>query len=68
MPHPGWLNMGIDTALLERARDGERWFRLYAWEPTLSFGRHEPASRRYHRPSIEAAAIPVVRRPTGGRA
>ncbi len=67
-PRPGWLNMAIDAALLERARGGERWLRLYAWEPTLSFGRHEPAARRYDRRAIEASAIPAVRRPTGGRA
>jgi lipoyl(octanoyl) transferase len=68
LPHPGWLNMGIDAALLERADRGERWLRLYAWEPTLSFGRHEPAARRYDRTAIEASALAVVRRPTGGRA
>jgi len=68
LPRPGWLHMGIDAALLERACEGERWLRLYAWEPTLSFGRHEPAARRYDRHAIEARAIPVVRRPTGGRA
>jgi lipoate-protein ligase A len=68
LPRPGWLNMAIDTILLERAGEGERWLRLYAWEPSLSFGRHEPAARRYERRAIEASAIGVVRRPTGGRA
>jgi lipoate-protein ligase A len=66
---PGWQNMAIDQAMLERAGTGERWLRLYRWAPhCLSFGRHEPALRRYDRPKIDALALDVVRRPTGGRA
>jgi lipoyl(octanoyl) transferase len=66
---PGWLNMGLDQALLARAGRGERWLRLYRWAPhCLSFGRHEPAVRRYDRQRIEARGLDVVRRPTGGRA
>ncbi len=65
---PGWLNMAIDSTLLERAEAGERWLRLYAWEPCLSFGRHEPAGRRYDADRIASLGISVVRRPTGGRA
>ncbi|MEO6055266.1 MAG: hypothetical protein ABIQ49_00360 [Gemmatimonadales bacterium] len=69
IPRPGWLNMAIDSALLERAEAGERWLRLYAWDPPcLSFGRHEPAARRYDAARIEALGLAVVRRPTGGRA
>ena len=69
LPHPGWLNMAIDTVLLERAEAGERWLRLYAWDPPcLSFGRHEPAPRRYDMDHIETLGLAVVRRPTGGRA
>jgi lipoate-protein ligase A len=60
--------MAIDSTLLERAEAGERWLRLYAWEPTLSFGRHEPAARRYDAGLIETLGLAVVRRPTGGRA
>ncbi|HUR95364.1 MAG TPA: hypothetical protein VMY76_12315 [Gemmatimonadales bacterium] len=67
-PRPGWLNMAIDSALLERAERGERWLRLYAWEPCLSFGRHEPARRRYDADRIAFLGLCVVRRPTGGRA
>lgn len=68
-PRPGWLNMAIDSALLERAEAGERWLRLYAWDPPcLSFGRHEPAARRYNADRIAALGLSVVRRPTGGRA
>ncbi|HET7600886.1 MAG TPA: hypothetical protein VFK09_11365 [Gemmatimonadales bacterium] len=69
-PRPGFLNMAIDSALLELAEgDGVGFLRLYRWEPAcLSFGRHEPALRRYRRERIEALGLDVVRRPTGGRA
>jgi lipoate-protein ligase A len=61
--------MSIDLALLDRAdQRGECWLRLYRWDPScLSFGRHEPASRRYDRSRIEGLNLDVVRRPTGGR-
>ena len=66
---PGWQNMAIDQAMLERAGAGERWLRLYTWAPhCLSFGRHEPALRRYDRAKIGRLGLDVVRRPTGGRA
>ena len=69
VPRPGWLNMAIDRALLERAVAGESWLRLYGWSPScLSFGRHEPAARRYDRERMAALGLDVVRRPTGGRA
>jgi lipoate-protein ligase A len=66
----GAWNMAVDQALLEHAeRAGVGTLRLYAWEPaTLSFGRNEPATRRYDRAAIERLAMPTVRRPTGGRA
>jgi lipoate-protein ligase A len=69
-PRPGWENMALDQALLDRAEHGgERWLRLYGWSPhCLSFGRHEPAARRYDRARVEALGLDVVRRPTGGRA
>ena len=66
---PGWANMAIDQTLLERAAAGERWLRLYGWNPfCLSFGRNEPATRRYDADRIERLGLDVVRRPTGGRA
>jgi lipoyl(octanoyl) transferase len=70
IPRPGWTNMAIDQALLERADQcGEHWLRLYQWAPhCLSFGRHEPASVRYDAEQISARGIDTVRRPTGGRA
>jgi lipoate-protein ligase A len=67
---PGWANMAIDHALLERAeRHAECWLRLYRWAPhCLSFGRHEPATLRYDVDRIARLGIDTVRRPTGGRA
>ena len=69
-PRPGWANMAIDQALLERAKhQGESWLRLYQWAPhCLSFGRHEPATRRYDRRRIMELGLDTVRRPSGGRA
>ena len=70
LPRPGWQNMALDAALLDRARrTGALVLRLYRWSPScLSFGRHEPASRRWNRARIEALGLDTVRRPTGGRA
>jgi len=67
---PGWENMAIDSALLDLAdRNGSAFFRLYRWKPyCLSFGRHEPARRRYDVDRIAALGLDCVRRPTGGRA
>jgi lipoate-protein ligase A len=67
---PGWQNMATDQALLDLAvGEGRAFLRLYRWEPaTLSFGRNEPALRRYDRAAIEGRGLDTVRRPTGGRA
>ncbi|HEU5170993.1 MAG TPA: hypothetical protein VFU46_10670 [Gemmatimonadales bacterium] len=69
-PRPGFLHMAIDSALLALAgNDGVGFLRLYRWDPPcLSFGRHEPALRRYDRTRITALGLNTVRRPTGGRA
>ncbi len=69
-PRPGWENMALDQALLDAAdATGAAWLRLYGWDPCcLSFGRHEPAARRYDRARIAALGLDCVRRPTGGRA
>jgi lipoyl(octanoyl) transferase len=66
----GPANMAIDQTLLELAgEEGLSVLRIYRWDPfTLSFGRNEPAARRYDRAAIEREGIPAVRRPTGGRA
>jgi len=69
-PASGAWNMALDAALLlAAAREGTCALRLYAWDPpTLSFGRNEPALRRYDRDLLAARGLAVVRRPTGGRA
>jgi len=69
-PADGPTNMARDEALLHAAeRSGLHALRLYGWNPgTLSFGRNEPAARRYDRAVIERRGIATVRRPTGGRA
>lgn len=62
--------MARDQGLLDLAeRDGAAVLRLYRWNPfCLSFGRHEPALKRYDRERIAALGLDGVRRPTGGRA
>jgi lipoate-protein ligase A len=61
--------MALDRALLDLARSGTTFLRLYRWHPAcLSFGRHEPALRRYDRQRIAKLGLDTVRRPTGGRA
>ena len=62
--------MAVDQALLDLAAgEGRAFLRLYRWEPhCLSFGRNEPARKRYDRAAIAALGIDTVRRPTGGRA
>jgi lipoyl(octanoyl) transferase len=62
--------MALDHALRDRAdTDGTAILRLYQWsEDTISFGANEAANRHWDRSRIEAASIPTVRRPTGGRA
>ncbi len=69
-PAPAAWNMALDEALLGAAEtEGLRCLRLYAWDPpALSFGRNEPARRRYDRAAIAARGLATVRRPTGGRA
>lgn len=69
-PRPGWQNMAIDCALLDLVRaEGGAVLRVYRWDPwCLSFGRHEPALRRYGKDKVLARGVDVVRRPTGGRA
>ena len=55
-------NMAVDAALLEEAAArGTAWLRVYAWQPpALSFGRNEPALRRYDRGAIEARGLAVT--------
>ena len=69
-PRSGAENMARDTALQARAaKTLETVFSVYSWtRPTLSFGRHQPATGLYDIERILAAGVDVVRRPTGGRA
>ncbi|MGZ8376380.1 MAG: lipoate--protein ligase family protein [Gemmatirosa sp.] len=69
-PLPGDLNMALDDALLARSRaTGDVHLRVYAWErPTLSLGRNQRALGLYDPVRLAGRGIPVVRRPTGGRA
>jgi lipoate-protein ligase A len=61
--------MSIDYSLLREAQEGVAFLRLYCWSPAcLSFGRNEPAMRRYDIAEIERLGLDTVRRPTGGRA
>ena len=62
--------MARDTALQARAaRTSETVFSIYSWDrPTLSFGRHQPATGLYDLTRIHTAGVDIVRRPTGGRA
>ena len=69
VPRSGASNMAIDQAMLDLAERGTACLRLYRWHPfCLSFGRNEPALRRYDRDRIAALGLDTVRRPTGGRA
>jgi lipoate-protein ligase A len=67
---PGWHNMAVDQALLDLAAgEGRAFLRIYRWDPhCLSFGRNEPALKRYDRAGIAQRHLDAVRRPTGGRA
>jgi len=64
------FNMALDEALLESACKGQSppTLRLYGWsEPSVSLGRHQRASD-VDMGFCRQRSIPVVRRPTGGRA
>lgn len=61
----GAHQMAADEVLLESAAAGVASLRFYEWsEPTLSLGYFQPASVRNQ--SSLLAALPFVRRPTGG--
>lgn len=68
-PRPGGENMARDHALALSLGAGEGVLRLYGWtDPTVSFGRNEPAREVYDRQEGMARGLGFVRRPTGGRA
>lgn len=69
--HPsaaGAWNMAVDDALLRDEPDG--WtLRFYTWEtPTISIGYAQPLQRAVDERLARRRHIPLVRRPTGGRA
>jgi lipoate-protein ligase A len=63
----GAHNMAADEVLLQSAAAGQATLRFYTWsEATLSLGYFQPAAARLSDPRL--AALPYVRRPTGGGA
>lgn len=71
----GEANMSLDIEhaefLAESLKNGEEakgLFRIYAWDmPTLSIGKHQVLSPVIKQ-QCDSKQIPIVRRPTGGRA
>ena len=65
---PAAWNMAVDEALLSAPHSG--WtLRFYGWHrPTVSLGYAQPFDRGVDVALAQRLAIPLVRRPTGGRA
>jgi len=64
---PGLVHMAVDHWLLEQHRRGQSLpvLRFYTWsEATISLGYHQ----RHWPAHWQALSLPLVRRPTGGRA
>lgn len=67
----GAFNMAVDESLVVHCVTAAfpPVFRLYQWQPwTLSLGRMEDVERHLDLEQCESDGVPVVRRPTGGRA
>jgi len=68
---PAW-NMAVDDALLALRQDGAiagTWVRLFGWAPAaVSIGRLQAPAGELDLAALRAAAVPVVRRSTGGKA
>ncbi len=71
-PLDGATNMAVDEALLQSCIAGEAGFpalRLFAWRtPTLSIGIMQEVEADVDCEVLAGLHIPLVRRPTGGRA
>jgi lipoate-protein ligase A len=71
-PSDGVYNMAEDCRRLEIAEsspDALLYVRLYRWDPpTASIGRHQDPESALDTESCAAEGVPIVRRPTGGRA
>jgi lipoate-protein ligase A len=69
---PGSVNMQRDRQLLDEAEqkaEARSFLRFYRWDlPTVSIGHHQQPERAADVVYCAANHIPVVRRPTGGRA
>lgn len=71
-PRSGEANMETDFQLLQKlqaASEPRTIVRFYRWDrPTASIGKHQIPEKALDSDYCFRAAIPVVRRPTGGRA
>jgi lipoate-protein ligase A len=69
-PRDAAANMAWDEAMRrEAAATGAVLVRAYTWSaPSLSLGRNQRTRGIYSAARCEALGVPVVRRPTGGRA
>jgi lipoate-protein ligase A len=68
---PGDFNMGADLVLLNSCENGTApsTLRLYGWQtPTLSIGHNQNIDKEINIKHCRDLEIPVVRRPTGGKA
>ncbi len=66
----GEINMDLDRRLMAACEANPEWayLRFYTWaRPTLSMGRLEPEDA-IDRTAAERDGVPIVKRPTGGRA
>lgn len=72
LPRSGSQSMEMDETLLhwvEKSPQAETILRFYQWrEPTVSLGKHQKAEESAQLVYCRLHAIPIVRRPTGGRA
>lgn len=70
-PGDGGMNMATDRALLAACGEGKAppTLRLYSWkEPTLTIGYSQNSRRDLDVNRCRSLGIPIVQRPTGGKA
>lgn len=72
LPKSGLENMAVDSACLQEAEKSDlplTVVRFYQWScPTVSLGKHQAAERACAVDFCRENSIPIVHRPTGGRA
>jgi lipoate-protein ligase A len=72
LPKSGLENMAVDSDCLQEAEKSDSpltVIRFYQWlHPTVSLGKHQTAERACGVDFCRENSIPVVHRPTGGRA